>query len=81
MSKKRYLQTNFLKFILEKFEKEEDEKEIISKEETNETDDEVIDQIDQIPDEEEPLDDIIKEYLKLEKKYKMNNDKISNRRK
>lgn len=86
MSKKKYLQTNFLKFILEKLEKEvELNDEEISKEETNETDEEIVDKIDLIPtknkeEEEEPLEDIIKEYFRLEKKLKSENDKFYNRK-
>ena len=79
MKKKKYIQTKFLRFILEDLEKnkheDESQIELISNEETNETDEEIIDEIDNISNEDnegnqEPLEDIIKEYLRLDKLYK-----------
>ncbi len=77
MKKKKHIHIKFLRFILEDLEKNKNDDEaqvqIISDEETNEPDDEIIDEIDGIPnseDNEEPLEDIIKEYLRLDKIYK-----------
>ena len=76
MKKRKHLQTNFFKFIVEKFNKEiQDE---LNDEETNLPDEELIDDIDDI---EEPkrklkedddlnLDELIEEYNKLTNKYK-----------
>lgn len=77
MKKRKHLQTNFFKFIVEKFNKEiQDE---LNDEETNLPDEELIDDIDDI---EEPkrklkedddlnLDELIEEYNKLTNKYKI----------
>ncbi len=76
MKKRKHLQTNFFKFIVEKYNKEiQDE---LNDEETNLPDEELIDDIDDI---EEPkiklkedddlnLDELIEEYNKLTNKYK-----------
>ena len=77
MKKRKLLQTNFFKFIVEKYNKEiQDE---LNDEETNLPDEELIDDIDDI---EEPkrklkedddlnLDELIEEYNKLTNKYKI----------
>ena len=88
MKKRKHLQTNFFKFIVEKYNKEiQDE---LNDEETNLPDEELIDDIDDI---EEPkgklkedddlnLDELIEEYNKLTNKYKtLKNDNSLNKRK
>ena len=91
MKKRKHLQTNFFKFIIEKYNKElQDE---LNDEETNVSDDELIDDIDNIEAPEEPkrklkeyddldLDELIEEYNKLTEKYKnLKNDySLYNRR-
>lgn len=85
MKKKKHLHTNFIKFIVEKYNKEIQE---LPEEETNlsnknlsdefdriinddEVQDEVQDEIeDEIDNDDENIDDLIKEYRFLEKKYK-----------
>lgn len=79
MKKRKHLQTNFFKFIIEKYNKElQDE---LNDEETNVLDDELIDDIDNIEAPEEAkrklkedddldLDELIEEYNKLSEKYK-----------
>ena len=79
MKKRKHLQTNFFKFIVEKYNKEiQDE---LNDEETNVSDDELIDDIDDIEEPTEPksklkedddlnLDELIEEYNKLTNKYK-----------
>lgn len=79
MKKRKHLQTNFFKFIIEKYNKElQDE---LNDEETNVSDDELIDDINNIEAPEEPkrklkedddldLDELIEEYNKLSEKYK-----------
>ena len=79
MKKRKHLQTNFFKSIIEKYNKElQDE---LNDEETNVSDDELIDDIDNIETPEEPkrklkedddldLDELIEEYNKLSEKYK-----------
>jgi hypothetical protein len=88
MKKRKHLQTNFFKFIVEKYNKEiQDE---LNDEETNLPDEELIDDIDDI---EEPkgklkedddlnLDELIEEYNKLTNKYKtLKNDNSLYKRK
>jgi hypothetical protein len=72
VKKRTHLHTNFIKFILEKYNIEE-----LSEEESNVSDEEIIDDINTIetPDEvqdedDETIEDLIKEYYQLEKKYK-----------
>lgn len=91
MKKRKHLQTNFFKFIIEKYNKElQDE---LNYEETNVSDDELIGDIDNIEAPEEPkrklkedddldLDELIEEYNKLSEKYKnLRNDySLYNRR-
>ncbi len=85
MKKKTNLHTNFIKFILEKYNKED----VFPDEDTNVSDDEIIDDIDKIKipvevkdeDEEETIEDLIKEFNGLEKKYKtLRNDKVHNKK-
>lgn len=95
--KKRHLQTNFIKFLIEKYENEIKE---LTDEETNIPNEKIVDDFDkiingdeaqeEIEDEvqEEPekddenIDDLIKEYRLLEKKYKLkSNDYIPIKRK
>ena len=78
MKKRKHLQTNFFKFIVEKYNKEiQDE---LNDEETNLSDDELIDDIKDIEEPTEPkrkfkedddlnLDKLIEEYNKLTNKY------------
>jgi hypothetical protein len=75
MKKKKHIHTNFVKFIIEKYNKDGE----LSKEESNVSDEEIIDDIDDVenPDEvqddeddDETIDDLIKEFNELEKKYK-----------
>ncbi len=78
MKKRKHLQTNFFKFIVEKYNKEiQDE---LNDEETNLSDDELIDDIEDIEEPTEPkrkfkedddlnLDELIEEYNKLTNKY------------
>jgi hypothetical protein len=95
--KKRYLQTNFIKFLIEKYEKEIQE---LPEEETNLSDNKLSDEFDRIingdesqeeiqdelqeepEDNDENIDDLIKEYRLLEKKYKLkSNGYIPSKRK
>ncbi len=95
--KKRYLQTNFIKFLIEKYEKEIQE---LPEEETNLSDNKLSDEFDKIingeeaqeeiqdevqeepEDNDENIDDLIKEYRLLEKKYKLkSNGYIPSKRK
>jgi hypothetical protein len=85
MKRKTHLHTNFIKFILEKYNKDEK----IPDEDTNVSDKEIIDDIDEIdnPDEvqnedDETIEDLIKEFNELEKKYKTlrNDNKIHNKK-
>ena len=97
MKMKKHLQTNFLRFIVEKYNTEIQE---LPEEETNCPDEKLVDEFDKIlgygdeqddevQDEEETpenddesIDDLIKEYRLLEKKYKMKtNGSIRNKRK
>ena len=91
MKKRKHLQTNFFKFIVEKYNKEiQDE---LNDEETNLSDDELIDDIDNIEEPTEPkgklkedddlnLDELIEEYNKLTNKYKtLKNDNSLYKRK
>jgi len=91
MKNRKHLQTNFFKFIIEKYNKEiQDE---LNDEETNISDDELIDDIDNIEEPTEPkrklkkdddlnLDELIEEYNKLTNKYKtLKNDNSLYKRK
>lgn len=78
MKKKKHLHTGFVKFIIEKYNKDEK----ITDEETNVSDEEIIDEI-EIPDEvqddddEDTIEDLIKEFNEMEQKYKtVRNDKL-----
>lgn len=81
MIKRKHLQTNFFKFIVEKYNKEIQDELNDEEEETNISDDELIDDIDKIEEPTEPkrklkedddlnLDELIEEYNKLTNKYK-----------
>lgn len=95
--KKRYLQTNFIKFLIEKYEKEIQE---LPEEKTNLSDNKLSDEFDRIingedereeiqdevqeepENDDENIDDLIKEYRLLEKKYKLkSNGYIPSKRK
>ena len=95
--KKRYLQTNFIKFLIEKYEKEIQE---LPEEEINLSDNKLSDEFDRIingedaqeeiqyevqeepEDNDENIDNLIKEYRLLEKKYKLkSNGYIHSKRK
>lgn len=95
MKKKKHLHTNFIKFIVEKYNTEIQE---LPEEETNYPDEKLVDEFDEImgygendevQDEEETpenddenIDDLIKEYRSLAKKYKRKtNGNIHNKRK
>lgn len=97
MKIKKHLHTNFLKFIVEKYNAEIQE---LPEEETNFPDEKVVDEFDKIlgygenendevqdeeetpEDDDESIDDLIKEYRRIEKKYKMKtNGSIRNKRK
>ena len=92
MRKRKHLETRFYKFLLERLDQIEDEEEI-QDEETNLSNDEIIDEIDNIKepiekpqrkikeDEDLDLDELIEEYNKLTAKYKtMKNDTLYKRR-
>jgi len=77
MKKKKYLHTSFVKYI-EKYNKDEK----LTDEETNVSDEEIIDEI-EIPDEvqddddEDTIEDLIKEFNEMGQKYKtLKNDKL-----
>lgn len=89
MRKRKHLKTSFLKYILEKYNKEENE---INDEETNTSDEETIDNVEEIDfskektkevqkdkikdDEDLDLDQLIKEYNKLTEKLKTKRNDI-----
>jgi hypothetical protein len=92
MRKRKHLETRFYKFLLERLDQIEDEEEI-QDEETNLSNDEIIDEIDNIKepiekpqrkikeDEDLDLDELIEEYNRLTEKYKtMKNDTLYKRR-
>ena len=78
MKKKKHLHTSFVKYIIEKYNKDEK----ITDEETNVSDEEIIDKIEipdevQDEDEEDTIEDLIKEFNEMEQKYKtVRNDKL-----
>lgn len=81
MKKKTNLHTTFVKYILDKY----NNKEVFPDEDTNVSDDEIIDDIDEIEiqdeDDDETIEDLIKEFNGLEKKYKtLRNDKVHNKK-
>lgn len=95
--KKRCLQTNFIKFLIEKYEKQIQE---LPEEETNLSDNKLSDEFDRIingeeereeiqdevqdepENDDENIDDLIKEYRLLEKKFKLkSNGYIPSKRK
>ena len=93
MKKRSHLHTNFMKFIIEKYNKEiqglPDEETNVSNKEIVDEFDEIINgkeiQKDEVQDEiedDETIDDLVKEFQLLEKKYNFKtNDSIRNKRK
>lgn len=93
MKKRTHLHTNFVKFLVEKYKKEVQE---LPDEETKNSKKELTDEFDEIindketpkkgneienEDEDEDLDTLLKEYLTLEKKYKLKrNDSLFKRK-
>ena len=82
MKKKKYLETSFIKFINEKYNKGEK----LTDDENNISDEEII-KNNEIPDEDEDdenedtIEDLIKEFNEMEKKYKtLKDDKIYNKK-
>ena len=90
--KKKHLETNFMKFILEKYKKEIEE---LPDEETNISNKEIVDEFDEIinakeikkdevkdetDNEDDLLEDLIKEYNELQKKYKLKTNGLYNER-
>lgn len=67
MKKKKYLHTNFIKFLVEKYNKE------IQDEETELPEDKIVDENDEVENDEnkedEPIEDLIAEYRDLYKKF------------
>jgi hypothetical protein len=92
MKKRKHLHTNFIKFILEKYSQElPDEETNVSNRKLEDEFDEIIKgqevQKDEVQDEiendedDENIDNLVKEYQLLEKKYKLkSNDRIYNKR-
>jgi hypothetical protein len=78
MKKKKHLHTSFVKYIIEKYNKDEK----LTDEETNVSDEEIIDEIeisDEVQDDndEDTIEDLIKEFNEMEQKYKtLRNDKL-----
>lgn len=90
--KKKYLETNFIKFIVEKYKKEIQE---LPDEETNVSNKEIVDEFDEIINakeiekdevqdetynEDDLLENLIKEYNQLQKKYKLKTNGLYNKR-
>ena len=81
MKKKKHLHTSFVKYIIEKYNKDEK----LTDEKLNVSDEEIIDEI-EIPDEvqdddEDTIEDLIKEFNEMEQKYKtLRNDKLYNKK-
>jgi BioD-like phosphotransacetylase family protein len=90
--KKKHLETNFIKFIAEKYKKEIQE---LPDEETNVSNKEIVDEFDEIinnkeikkdevqdetENEDDLLEDLIKEYNQLQKKYKLKTNGLYNKR-
>ncbi|MFT7251557.1 MAG: hypothetical protein ACI9FW_001297 [Flavobacterium sp.] len=82
MKNKKYLNTSFIKFINEKYNKDEK----LTDEETNVSDEEIIDNIEitddvQEEEDEDTIENLIKEFNEMEKKYKTRtDDKIYNKK-
>ena len=79
MKKKKYLHTNFIKFLVEKYNKK------IQDEETDLPEEEIIDENEELKNDEnekdEPIEDLIAEYRDLYKKFEdKKNDAIFKRR-
>lgn len=92
MNKQKHLHTNFIKFILEKYKKDiqdlPDEKIKISKNKLEDEFDEIINdkekevsENEEESEDDENIDTLLKEYLMLEKKYKIKkNDSLFKRK-
>ena len=93
MKKRSHLHTNFIKFIVEKYNKEVQE---LPDEETNVSNNEIVDEFDEIingkevkkdevqdeMEDDETIDELVKEFQLLEKKYNFKTiDSIRNKRK
>jgi vacuolar-type H+-ATPase subunit H len=89
---KKYLETNFIKFIVEKYKKEIQE---LPDEETNVSNNEIVDEFDEIintkeikkdevqdktDNEDDLVENLIKEYNQLQKKYKLKTNGLYNKR-
>lgn len=89
---KKYLETNFIKFLVEKSKMEIQE---LPDEETNISNKEIVDEFDEIintkeikkdevqdetENEDDLLEDLIKEYNQLQKKYKLKTNGLYNKR-
>ena len=97
MKKRKFLHTDFIKFILEKYSEEgqelpdEDEVEFPDEENTDELRKKKIKKLNEFEDEEEPVDDeesddeiideLLNEYKRLKKKYESKSNRIHIRRK
>ena len=96
MKKKTHLQTSFIKFLIEKYESEiqelpDEETNIPNKKVVDDFDkiingdeaqEEIQDEVEEEPKDDENIEDLIKEYRLLEKKYKLkSNGYISSKRK
>lgn len=90
--KKKYLETNFIKFILEKYKKEIQE---LPDEESNVSNKEIVDEFDETinakeiekdevqsetDNEDDLVENLIKEYNQLQKKYKLKTNGLYNKR-
>ena len=90
--KKKYLETNFVKFIREKYKKEIQQ---LPDEETNVSNKEIVDEFDEIinakeiekdevqsetDNEDDLVENLIKEYNQLQKKYKLKTNGLYNKR-
>ena len=86
---KKYLETNFIKFLVEKSKMEIQE---LPDEETNISNKEIVDEFinakeikkdevqDETDNEEDLIEDLIKEYNQLQKKYKLKTNGLYNKR-
>ena len=90
--KKKHLETNFIKFIVEKYKKEIQE---LPDEETNVSNNDIVDEFDEIintkeikkdevqdktDNEDDLVENLIKEYNQLQKKYKLKTNGLYNKR-
>lgn len=90
--KKKYLETNFIKFLVDKHQNKTQE---LPDEETNVSNKEIVDEFDEIinakeiekdevqdgtDNEDDLVEDLIKEYNQLQKKYKLKTNGLYNKR-